>query len=87
MFVKRTLYKLSNCEMVNGCISTVCRRLTSRGFSYHGEFQTGGGKTTHLGGVRKSKKIQMYSDRCKSLVEDCDDVYSCDAYAGICYVL
>ena len=39
----------------------------------------GGGKTTHLGGVRKSKKIQMYSDRCKSLVEDCDDVYSCDA--------
>jgi hypothetical protein len=39
----------------------------------------GGGKKTHLGGVRKSKKIQMYSDRCKSLVEDCDDVYSCDA--------
>ena len=39
----------------------------------------GGGKKTHLGGVRTSKKIQMYSDRCKSLVEDCDDVYSCDA--------
>ena len=46
-----------------------------------------GGKTTHLGGVRKSKKIQMYSDRCKSLVEYGDDVYSCNAYAGICYVL
>ena len=47
----------------------------------------GGGNTTHLGGVRKSKKIQMYRVRFKSLVEYCDDVYACDAYAGICYVI
>ena len=47
----------------------------------------GGGNTTHLGGVRKSKKIQMYSDRFKSLVEYCDDVYACDVCGGMLCVM
>jgi hypothetical protein len=56
-------------------------------FPHHGEFQTGGGKTTYLGGVRKSKKIQMYSDRFKSLVEYCDVVYACDVCGGMLCVM
>ena len=75
-------------QYASGCIRTVCRRLTSRGFPHQGEFQTKrGGETTRWGDVRKSKKIQMYRDRFKSLVEYCDDVYACDAYARICYVI
>jgi hypothetical protein len=47
----------------------------------------GGVKTMHLGGVRKSKKIQMYSDRFKRLVEYCDDVYACDVCGGMLCVM
>ena len=50
-------------------------------------FKPGGGKTTHLGGVHKSKKIQMYSDRFKNLVEYIDDVYACDVCGGmLCFM-
>ena len=88
MYVKRTSYKLSNCEMVSMkgiCMSAyfllVCVSIVSMLLDvlalYVGDLQVevfpitvsskpGGGKTTHLGGVRKSKKIQMYSDRFKS---------------------
>ena len=47
----------------------------------------GGFKTTRWGGVRKSKKIQMYSDRFKSLVEFCDDVYACEVCGGMLCVM
>jgi len=37
--------------------------------------------------VRKSKKIQMYSDRFKSLVECCDDVYACEVCGDMLCVM
>jgi hypothetical protein len=37
--------------------------------------------------VTKSKKIQMYSDRFKGLVEYCDDVYACDVCGGMLCVM
>jgi hypothetical protein len=40
-----------------------------------------------LGGVRKSKKIQMYIDNFKSLVEYCEDVYACDVCGGMLCVM
>ena len=40
-----------------------------------------------LGDVRKSKKIQMYSDRFKSLVECCDDVYACEVCGDMLCVM
>ncbi len=43
-----------------------------------------GGETTRWGSVRESKKIQMYSDRFKSLVECCDDVYACAVCGDRC---
>jgi hypothetical protein len=42
---------------------------------------------THWGGVRKSKKIPMHSDRFKSLVEYCEDVYACDVCGGMLCVM
>ena len=46
-----------------------------------------GGETTRWGDVRKSKKIQMYSDRFKSLVECCDDVCACEICGGMLCVM
>ena len=46
-----------------------------------------GGETTRWGSVRKSKKIQMYSDRFKSLVECCEDVYAYEVCVGMLCVI
>ena len=46
-----------------------------------------GGKTTRWGSVRRSKKIQMYSDRFKSLVECCDDVCACEVCGDMLCVM
>ena len=46
-----------------------------------------GGETMRWGSVRKSKKIQMYSDRFKSLVECCDDVCACEVCGDMLCVM
>ena len=46
-----------------------------------------GGGAKRWGSVRKSKKIQMYSDRFKSLVECCDDVCACEVCGDMLCVM
>ena len=48
----------------------------------------GGGKTTHLGGVRKVRRYKCIAiDSKASLVEFCDDVYACDVCGGMLCVM
>ena len=61
--------------------------LQVEGFPIRVSSKPRGGETTRWGGVRKSKKIQMYSDRFKSLVEFCDDVYACEVCGGMLCVM
>ena len=62
-------------------------RIETQGDRTRGEERLNMGETTRWGSVRKSKKIQMYSDRFKSLVEYCDDVYTCDVCGGMLCVM
>ena len=79
------------CVSIDSMLLDVCARyvgdLRVEGFPIMVSSKPRGGETTRWGSVRKSKKIQMYSDRFKSLVECCDDVCACEVCGDMLCVM